>query len=127
VLGPPDRHRADPVLLRSARPAPLDRGGDRQLNHAPHAIAITRARYDPATQEYLERKEAQGKTHKGALRCLKHHLARRFHYLLSLPTARPQPNRGTTDQTAVHSSERDPSDAEASTLASTPTPMICPT
>ena len=31
----------------------LNRGGDRQLNHALHIIAITRARLDPATREYL--------------------------------------------------------------------------
>lgn len=43
----------------------LDRGGDRQLNHALHVIAITRARHDPATQAYLARKEAEGKTKKG--------------------------------------------------------------
>ena len=110
--GQRDRHR-------------LDRGGDRQLNHALHVIAITRARYDPATQAYLARKEAEGKTKKGALRCLKRHLARRFHYLLSLPAAPPKPNRGTTDQTPVHPSERDPSDLDASILGSAPTPMIC--
>ena len=40
-------------------------------------IAITRARHDPAIKEYLARKEAEGKTKKGALRCLKRHLARR--------------------------------------------------
>ncbi len=60
----------------------LDRGGDRQLNRALHVIAITRARVDPATKSYLERKEAEGKTKKGALRCLKRHLARRFYRLL---------------------------------------------
>jgi transposase len=46
----------------------LNRGGDRQLNHALHIIAITRAHHDPATKAYLERKEAEGKTKKGALR-----------------------------------------------------------
>lgn len=40
----------------------LNRGGDRQLNHALHVIAITRAQRDPATKEYLARKEAEGKT-----------------------------------------------------------------
>jgi transposase len=68
----------------------LNRGGDRQLNHALHVIAITRANHDPATKAYLERKEAEGKTKKGALRCLKRHLARRFHHLLSLPAETPQ-------------------------------------
>jgi transposase len=75
--GQRDRHR-------------LDRGGDRQLNYALHVIAITRARYDPQTKTYLARKEAEGKTKKGALRCLKRHLARHFHHLLSTPAHTPQ-------------------------------------
>ena len=79
--GQRDRHR-------------LDRGGDRQLNHALHIIAITRARYDPATKAYLARKQAEGKTKKGALRCLKRHLARRFHPLLC-PPAQPRPQQPT--------------------------------
>jgi hypothetical protein len=72
----------------------LDRGGDRQLNRALHIIAMTRARHDPVTKMYLERKAAEGKTKKGALRCLKRHLARRFHYLLCLP-AEPRRQDGT--------------------------------
>jgi transposase len=68
----------------------LNRGGDRQLNHALHIIAVTRAQHDPATKEYLARKEAEGKTSKGALRSLKRHLARRFHRLLSEPPADQQ-------------------------------------
>ena len=63
----------------------LNRGGDRQLNRALHVIAVTRARVDPETKAFLERKQAEGKTNKGALRCLKRHLARRFHHLLTLP------------------------------------------
>jgi|tagenome__1003787_1003787.scaffolds.fasta_scaffold20707898_1 transposase len=66
----------------------LHRGGDRQLNKALHIIAITRARLDPETRAYLQRKHAEGKTTAEALRCLKRHLARRFHRLLALP-----PNR----------------------------------
>ncbi|MGZ3288642.1 MAG: transposase [Xanthobacteraceae bacterium] len=31
----------------------LNRGGDRQLNHALHIIAVTRAQHDPTTKEYL--------------------------------------------------------------------------
>ena len=68
----------------------LNRGGDRQLNHALHIIAVTRAQRDPATKQYLARKEAEGKTSKGALRSLKRHLARRFHKLLSEPPADQQ-------------------------------------
>jgi transposase len=70
--GRTDRHR-------------LHRGGDRQLNRALHVIAITRARIDPQTRAYLQRKQAEGKTKKEALRCLKRHLARRVHHLLSIP------------------------------------------
>jgi transposase len=70
--GRTDRHR-------------LDRGGDRQLNRALHVIAITRARIDPQTRAYLDRKRAEGKTSREALRCLKRHLARRVHSLLSIP------------------------------------------
>jgi transposase len=68
----------------------LNRGGDRQLNRAVHIVAVTRARVDPDTKAFLERKLAEGKTKKGALRCLKRHLARRFHHLLSLPAQTPE-------------------------------------
>jgi transposase len=70
--GRKDRHR-------------LHRGGDRQLNRALHVIAITRARVDPQTRAYLERKRAEGKSNREAIRCLKRHLARHVHRLLSMP------------------------------------------
>jgi transposase len=76
--GRKDRHR-------------LHRGGDRQLNRALHVIAMTRARIDPETRTYLERKRAEGKTNREALRCLKRHLARRIHRLLSVPPVHPNP------------------------------------
>jgi transposase len=98
----------------------LDRGGDRQLNHALHIIAITRARHDPATRAYLARKQAEGKGKKGALRCLKRHLARRFHYLLSLPAETPQrdPSNG-----AVHNAAPRPGDTRI--VAAAPALMPC--
>jgi transposase len=98
----------------------LDRGGDRQLNHALHVIAITRARHDPATKAYLARKEAEGKGKKGALRCLKRHLARRFHYLLSLPaeTSQRDPSNG-----AVHNAAPRPGDTRI--VAAAPALMPC--
>jgi transposase len=68
----------------------LGRGGDRQPGHALHIIAVTRAQHDPATKQYLARKEAEGKTSTGALRSPKRHLARRFHRLLSEPPADQQ-------------------------------------
>ena len=105
--GQRDRHR-------------LDRGGDRQLNHALHVIAITRARHDPATQAYLARKEAEGKGKKAALRCLKRHLARRFHHLLSLPTETAQRNPSNG---APHAAS--PRRADTSIASSAPALMPC--
>jgi transposase len=69
----------------------LNRGGDRQLNHALHTIAITRARTCPKTRAYLDRKLAQGKTRPEAYRCLKRHLARRIWRLLHDLPDQPQP------------------------------------
>ena len=70
----------------------LHRGGDRRLNSALHMIAITKARLDPQTKAYLERKRAEGKTKREALRCLKRLLARRVHHLLSMPAVGPDPS-----------------------------------
>jgi transposase len=67
--GRTDRHR-------------LDRGGNRQLNCALHRLAVTKGRLDPQTAAYLARKQADGKTRREALRCLKRHLARRVWRLL---------------------------------------------
>src|SRR6266545_3994972 len=49
----------------------LDRGGNRQLNAALYRVAITQARYHPAARAYLERKQAEGKSRREAIRCLK--------------------------------------------------------
>ena len=98
----------------------LNRGGDRQLNHALHIVAITRAQRDPATKRYLARKEAEGKTTKGALRSLKRHLARRFYHLLAEPPANEQ-------QTAESESipERPRPQRELQQISSAPSPMVC--
>jgi transposase len=60
----------------------LHRGGDRQLNRALHIIALSRARTDPLTRAYLDRRHSEGKTKREAIRCLKRHLARRIWRLL---------------------------------------------
>jgi transposase len=54
----------------------LDRGGNRQLNAALYRIAITQSRYHPAARAYLERNQAEGKSRREAIRCLKRLLAR---------------------------------------------------
>jgi transposase len=70
----------------------LHRGGDRQLNRAIHIIALCRAKTDPATRHYLDRKAAEGKTKREAIRCLKRHLARHIWGLL-YPTNPPATRR----------------------------------
>jgi transposase len=102
----------------------LNRGGDRQLNHALHIIAITRAHHDPATKEYLARKERDGKTKKGALRCLKRYLARRFHRILSLPAPPPQCDRGELGEIPPHPRRAEHSNVEPITAAPCPTPCL---
>ena len=58
------------------QPHRLDRGGNRQLNPALYRIAITQSRYHPAARAYLERKQAEGKSRREAIRCLKRLLIR---------------------------------------------------
>jgi transposase len=75
----------------------LHRGGDRQLNRAIHIIALSRAKTDPQTRIYLDRKQAEGKTKLEAIRCLKRHLARRIWRILYTATT---PTRNTVRVTA---------------------------
>jgi transposase len=56
--GPKRRHR-------------LNSRGNRQLNHALHVIAVTQLRHDTPGRVYYQRKLAEGKTKKEALRALK--------------------------------------------------------
>ena len=87
-IGPIDRFRSDAQLARHSGVAPLeassgrvqrhrlDRGGNRQLNAALYRMAITQARYHPQARAYLERKRAEGKSRREAIRCLKRLLIR---------------------------------------------------
>lgn len=93
-IGPIDRFRSDAQLARHAGVAPLDassgkhqrhrldRGGNRQLNCALHRIAVTQGRVHPPARAYLERKQAEGKTRREAIRCLKRQLARTIYTTL---------------------------------------------
>jgi transposase len=60
----------------------LSRGGDRQLNRALHTVVLHRRQHDPATQEYIARRIAEGKSRRDATRLLKRYLARRLYRLL---------------------------------------------
>jgi transposase len=94
-IGPVDRFRSDAQLARHAGVAPLDassgkhqrhrldRGGNRQLNCALHRIAVTQGRVHAPARAYLERKQAEGKSRREALRCLKRQLARTVYTALT--------------------------------------------
>jgi transposase len=73
----------------------LNRKGNRQLNCALHRIAVTQARCHPPAQAYLARKEAEGKSRREALRCLKRHLARLVFRILKAIAARKSPLSST--------------------------------
>jgi transposase len=134
------RFRSDACFARQAGTAPikcssgqrdqhrLDRGGDRQLNHALHIIAVTRARIDPDTKAYLAGKRGEGKTKKGALRCLKRHLARRFHNLLTEPLADRQQTaepESITERELPTIPERPRPQREVQQIGTAPYPMVC--
>jgi transposase len=60
----------------------LNRGGNRQLNHAIHMIAVTRARCDARSREFLARRKAMGNTPKEAIRSLKRHISNELYQTL---------------------------------------------
>jgi transposase len=103
------RFSSDAKLARAAGIAPipvssgntsrhrLDRGGNRQINATIHRIAVTRARSHPETRAYIERKRAEGKSTKDAIRCLKRHLTRRiWHLLQAAPPGPGHPHPSTS-------------------------------
>jgi transposase len=98
-IGPIQRFRTDAQLARHAGVAPLDassgkhqrhrldRGGNRQLNCALHRIAITQGRVHTPARACLERKQAEGKSRREAIRCLKRQLARTLYTTLKADSA----------------------------------------
>jgi len=61
----------------------LNRGGDRALNRAIHAIAVCRMRSCPRTRAYVARRTAEGKTTREIRRCLKRYIARELYRQLT--------------------------------------------
>ena len=53
----------------------LNQRGNRQLNYALHVVAITQLRYPCEGREYYDRKRAEGKNTKEAIRALKRQLS----------------------------------------------------
>ena len=84
------------VALAGANPIPassgnnqryrLNRGGDRSLNNALHTVVLVRMRYDQETQEYVQKRTAEGKSKQEIMRCLKRYVARQVYRTLQAAT-----------------------------------------
>ncbi len=74
----------------------LNRKGNRQLNCALHRIAVNQGRHYEPARAYLARKEAEGKSRREALRCLKRHLTRVVFRILKAIAARRTSQPSTT-------------------------------
>ena len=67
----------------------LNRGGNRQLNRIIHYAALTQISRHPEARAYYERKQAEGKTRKEAIRCLKRRISDRIYRTLRDHATRP--------------------------------------
>lgn len=65
----------------------LNRGGNRQANHALFRIVVTRMGSDPRTIEYVERRTKEGKSTSEIVRILKRCVAREVFKHLPRPRA----------------------------------------
>lgn len=65
----------------------LNRGGDRQANAALYRIVLSRLRWDARTQDYLQKRVAEGKTRREAIHCLKRYVAREVFEFIRTPAA----------------------------------------
>ena len=106
-----DRFASDARLAKHAGAAPLpassgqkqrhrlNRKGNRQLNCALHRVAVTQGRVHEPARVFLARKEAEGKSRREALRCLKRHLARVvFRSLKTISERTPSPLSTTPNE-----------------------------
>jgi transposase len=84
----PQRLRSEAAFARLCGVAPLEassgkvtrhrlnRGGNRQANHALYQIVISRLASDPDTKRYVERRTKEGKSIAEIVRMLKRYVAR---------------------------------------------------
>ncbi len=66
----------------------LNQRGNRKLNHAIHIAAISQLRFDTEGRSYYERKLAEGKSSKDAIRALKRRISDRVYRHLNLDVQR---------------------------------------
>jgi transposase len=73
--GPRTRHRLNPR-------------GNRNLNHAIHVIAVAQIRHPSDGRRFFDRKVAEGKSNKEALRALKRHISNAVYSHLVIDSSR---------------------------------------
>ncbi|MEU5299161.1 IS110 family transposase [Streptomyces umbrinus] len=67
----------------------LNRGGNRQASAALFRAVLSRMRWEPATQKYVQRRTADGLSKREIIRCLKRYLARTVYKILCPPSPQP--------------------------------------
>jgi hypothetical protein len=107
----PDRLRDEGAFAHQCGVAPLpassgrtvrhrlNRGGDRQANHALWRIVMVRMSYDPQTKAYVARRTTEGLSKREIVRCLKRYVAREVYGALLADLTRPSsdPTRRAAD------------------------------
>jgi transposase len=92
----PDRLESEAAFAHLCATAPLPatsgkqqtrhrlnhQGGDRQANAALHRIAIVRLCHEQRTQDYIAKRQREGKSKKEAIRCVKRYIARQVYKIL---------------------------------------------
>ncbi len=91
----PDRLRSEAAFAQLCGTAPLpassgrttrhrlNRGDDRHANFALHIIALVRLSSHQPTPDYAARRRAEGLSNLEIIRCLKRHIAREIHHVLT--------------------------------------------
>src|SRR3954447_18474359 len=82
------RDRADRSVIGTARAAPLNPNGNRQLNHAIHIAALGQISHNTPGRAYYLAKQADGKSRKEAMRCLKRRISDAVYRQLVADTTR---------------------------------------
>ena len=88
---PPKRHEPHTQPVRHTGVLPkhrLNPRGNRKLNHAIHIAAISQLRYNTEGRSYYDRKIAEGKSSKDAIRALKRRISDRVYRHLTADARR---------------------------------------
>jgi transposase len=95
----PDRIRSEAAFAHLCGVAPipassgrthrhrLNKGGDRDANHALWRIALVRLSVDDRTRRYAARRTTEGLSERDVMRCLERYIAREIHRVLTRPPA----------------------------------------